>query len=194
MTNSGENKIDPSNWITNFSDYLLNYAIYRVSDQELAEDLVQDTFLSALKAIKNYNGLASEKTWLTAILKNKIKDHYKKASTQKESSFSDKANSGIFYDTYFNEDKMGHWQTQALPKDWGEGPITHQNEFQIVFQKCLEKIPVKWRAVFTMSIIDEEDTKDICKEHNLSSSNFWVIMHRSKLQLRACLEKNWLNL
>lgn len=69
--------LDPKNWISAYGDYLLNHAFFRVRNRELAEDLVQETFISALKSRDTYNGTASERTWLTAILKNKIIDHYR---------------------------------------------------------------------------------------------------------------------
>lgn len=72
---NNQNTLDPSKWVDSYSDYLYNFAYYRVNDQELAEDLVQDTFLSALKARDSYKGEAAEKTWLVSILKNKIIDH-----------------------------------------------------------------------------------------------------------------------
>ena len=68
--------LNPKTWISLYADYLLNYAYFRVRNRELAEDLMQDTFISALKSQHTYNGTASEKTWLTAILKNKIIDYY----------------------------------------------------------------------------------------------------------------------
>ena len=68
-----QNTLSPDKWITNYADYLFSYAIYRINDREQAEDLVQETFLSAYKSREQYQGNANEKTWLTSILKNKIK-------------------------------------------------------------------------------------------------------------------------
>jgi len=70
-----EHKIDPNNWIKNYSDYLLNYTVVRVDGRELAKDLVQETFFAGLKSMKNFKGEASERTWLISILKRKIIDH-----------------------------------------------------------------------------------------------------------------------
>ncbi|MCE3259071.1 MAG: sigma-70 family polymerase sigma factor [Bacteroidetes bacterium] len=189
------NKLEPQKWVENYSDYLYGFACYRVNDKELAEDLVQDTFLSALKAKETYKGQASEKTWLVSILKNKIIDHYKKASTRNESPLQLSSVEAPSYEYYFNKQKKGHWQDGAKPKDWEESQ--HQpetKEFYKILEKCLSTLPVKWKGVFTMSLLDDKDSSMVCKEFNLTSSNFWVIMHRAKLQIRECLEKNWVKL
>jgi RNA polymerase sigma-70 factor (TIGR02943 family) len=189
------NVLKPEKWVQNYADYLYSFAHYRVSDQELAEDLVQDTFLSALSARDTYKGQASEKTWLVSILKNKIIDHYKKASTRNESPLQLSTYDAPSYDYFFNKQKKGHWQKDHSPKDWSESPEQHETkEFYTVLKKCLAALPAKWQGVFKMSMLDEQDSKEVCKEFSLTSSNFWVIMHRAKLQVRECLEKNWVKL
>jgi RNA polymerase sigma-70 factor (ECF subfamily) len=189
------NSLKPENWVDRYADYLYNYAYYRVNKQELAEDLVQDTFLSALKALDSYKGEAAEKTWLVSILKNKIIDYYKKASTRNETSLELNFVETNSYEAYFNPKKNGHWQNQAKPKQWADADSGIENkELQKALEKCMQELPEKWRGIFSMSMLDEEDAKIVCKEFNLSSSNFWVIIHRAKLQLRACLEQNWLHL
>ncbi|HRH10285.1 MAG TPA: sigma-70 family RNA polymerase sigma factor [Bacteroidia bacterium] len=185
--------LDPKEWVNKYSGYLVNYAYYRVNDKDLAEDLVQDAFLSALKAIQTFKGAASEKTWLTAILKNKIIDHYKKASTKKESPLQLNTYTAPNYDHFFNEEKMGHWQSNATPMDWKSSEYkVERSEFQEMLDRCLEKLPVKWKGIFSLCILEEGTAKEVCKEFNITSSNFWVIMHRSKLQIRECIEKNWI--
>ena len=73
--------INPNNWIKLYSDYLFNYTISRVNDREIARDLVSETFLSGLKSMENFSGKASERTWLTSILKRKVIDHYRKINS-----------------------------------------------------------------------------------------------------------------
>ncbi|MDH5627721.1 MAG: sigma-70 family RNA polymerase sigma factor, partial [Candidatus Krumholzibacteria bacterium] len=70
--------IDPKNWVDEHGDALFRFAILRVRNEELAADLVQDTFLSALKARDGFRGGSTLRTWLTGILKHKIIDHYRK--------------------------------------------------------------------------------------------------------------------
>ena len=75
------NQLDPHQWVNAHADYLYAYTITRISDEEQAKDLVQETFLAALEKVNNFEGKSSERTWLTAILKNKIIDVYRKKSS-----------------------------------------------------------------------------------------------------------------
>lgn len=186
--------LNPNEWVSKYSDELFSYAMYKTGKQELAEDLVQDTFLAGLKGIDTYKTLSSEKTWLFSILKHKIADHYRKASTRFEFSdtkLSSKDSDTSFLSSFFNED--GEWLENSVPHKWGSDnslPI-EEKEFQNVLSGCLGKLPENWHEVVKQKFIDENDAKEICKELNLTATNYWVIIHRAKLVLRKCLEINW---
>ncbi|MBL7910136.1 MAG: sigma-70 family RNA polymerase sigma factor [Bacteroidia bacterium] len=190
-----QGSLNPSKWVELYADYLYRFAYYRVNNDELAQDLVQDCFLAALKALETYKGQASEKTWLVSILKNKIIDHYKKASTRNESPLQLSTQDAPSYDYFFDKEANGHWKSDTKPKDWAAADNNFDaKEFYKTLEKCLSLLPEKWKGVFTMSLLDDAEAKLVCKEFDISSSNFWVIIHRAKLQVRACLEKNWLKL
>src|SRR5713226_5695894 len=78
---------DPERWVDDHGDYLLKYALMRLRDMTKAEDMVQETFLAALKGAKSFAGKSAEKTWLVGIMKNKISDYFRKAT--RETSFTD---------------------------------------------------------------------------------------------------------
>ena len=79
--NAVSNQLDPHTWVKSHADYLYAYTIKRIADEEQAKDLVQETFLAALEKVDRFEGKSSERTWLTAILKNKIIDVYRKKSS-----------------------------------------------------------------------------------------------------------------
>ena len=192
---SNNNLLSPEKWVDEYADYLFTYALMRVSDEELARDLVQDTFLSALKAVDSFRGESSEKTWLVSILKRKIIDHYRKAAVRSESSFEESEAYKVAYGHYFTEEGFmpGDWKKVNAPRDWSAGDKSRleQREFRQILLACLGKLPGNWAAVFSLKHMEEESSEDICKELNISASNYWVILHRAKLQMRECLEKNW---
>ncbi|WP_288054792.1 sigma factor [Methylobacter sp.] len=68
----------PDQWLDLHGDILYRYAFVRVRVPEIAEDLVQETLLGALKANAGYAGEASERTWLIGILKHKISAIFEK--------------------------------------------------------------------------------------------------------------------
>lgn len=182
----------PHQWVENYADYLYNYAISRINDPEQAKDLVQETFLAALQQVEKFEARSSERTWLTAILKNKIIDVYRK----KASGLAGRTQHiGLDDQTIeFFETENGHWKAAHQPVFFGMedfDPFTNK-EFNEILKTCMQKLPALWLAIFTMKHLDDEDTAIICSELKVTVANFWVIMHRSKVNLRACLEKNWI--
>lgn len=178
---------NPDKWVDNYADALYAYTMARVNDMQLAEDIVQNTFLSAWKGRDTYKGQASEKNWLYAILKNKIVDHFRKQSTG--SLTLDAGKEGQYFED-------GHWTEAAAPKEWGqytEQPV-EKKEFYSVLEKCKQKLKNIQQAVFVMKYMEDAEAEDICKVLNITSSNYWVLIHRAKLQLRKCLEKNWIGI
>ncbi len=180
----------PNLWVINYGDYLYSYACTRIDDNELARDLVQETFLAALESWGRFDGRSSEKTWLTAILKNKIFDVYRKKSTSMNKQTI--SINGSDTDEFFEE--SGHWKQGQYPESFGiEEPIALENkEFEGILKACLTKLPPLWKSVFTMKYIDDESSDNICAQLEITSSNFWVISHRAKVSLRDCLQRNWI--
>jgi len=89
----------------------------------------------------------------------------------------------------------GRWRPDRAPKNWSEWPdeSLHESEFLRILNKCLDDLPDRIATVFRMSQLEELDTKFICKELEISTTNYWVIMHRARSGLRRCLEILWLD-
>lgn len=185
------NALNPHRWVSRYADYLYTYAAFRINDQDLARDLVQETFLAALERKEKFEGKSTEKTWLTAILKNKIVDVYR--SKSKGSTKEVGSTGAEDTDTDFFDRNDGHWNDQHRPAELGiEQPDALENkEFRRILQACMKKLPALWLSVFSMKHIDDEPSEMICSELKLTSSNFWIIIHRTKVNLRSCLQKNW---
>lgn len=182
---------DPLTWVEKYADYLYAFAMMRLRDEELAKDLVQDTFLAGLKGLDRFEGYSHEKTWLTAILKNKIADFYRKhaASALKDLKITD----AEYVQQDFFDAKSGHWNEKFYPRAFGlesDNPLM-MKELGAILNNCLSKLPGLWFSVFSMKHMDDLTSEMICNELKLTSANFWVIMHRTKLNLRACLQKTW---
>jgi RNA polymerase sigma-70 factor (ECF subfamily) len=177
--------INPDKWIDSYSDYLFNYTISRVSDREIAQDLVQDTFLAGLKSMKNFKGEASERTWLISILKRKIIDHYRKINSNKG-----KAEVRINYNDAESE---GDWLEERVadPFDKTAEDTLQNEELGTAIHNCLGKLPQKQADVFKMKTILGHETEAICNELNITASNLWVIIHRARTALADCLKENW---
>jgi RNA polymerase sigma-70 factor (TIGR02943 family) len=184
--------LEPASWVKSFGDYLFSYALLKIGDRDTASDLVQETFVSAIRGKDTFHGDSSEKTWLMAILKNKIIDHYLKKDVLKNASEYISETEADF-SAHFFERANGHWLSDAAPQFWAESADSaiNKTEFESILQMCVQKMPSKLIPVFVAKFMDDEDSETICKVHGISSSNYWVIIHRAKVLIRSCLEKNW---
>jgi RNA polymerase sigma-70 factor (ECF subfamily) len=172
-------------WVDDYTEGMYLWALKKVSDSDIAQDLVQDTFLAATEKIGTFKHESSPKTWLFSILNHKIIDYYRK-KIQQHVPFEEQRNADFF-------DNVGAWQTHKMPSDWhqNETNLLDDDEFQIVLRKCLDALPEKWNICVKLKYISDKKTEDICQEIGITTSNYWQIIHRAKLQLRDCVEKNW---
>lgn len=180
-----EHQLDPNKWIDLHSDYLFNYTLSRVNDREIAKDLVQETFFAGLNSLKNFKGEASERTWLISILKRKIIDYYRKINSTKG-----KAEVRMSYNSDENE---GEWLEQRVADVYEKNAEENlvNTELEEAIYDCLGKLPEKQATVFKMKTILGYETDVICNELNITPSNLWVILHRSRVSMAECMEKNW---
>ena len=185
--------VDPTTWVDEHGDYLFRYAVVRLRDEAVAEDCVQEAFLSAIKALDSYGGKSTERTWLTGILKHKIIDHFRKSV--REEPITEEDTDPTTFDVFFQPDGRwkDHWSRDFKPIEWRITPeaIFQETEFFRVLQGCLSKLPERVAGVFALREMDGLETAEICEILSLSASNFWVMMHRARLGLRRCVELKW---
>ncbi len=181
---------DPSEWVDKYGDYLFNLAISRVRSREVAEDVVQDTFLAAVRARDSFEGRSSVKTWLATILKNKAIDYLRKRSREEK----------YLVDSEEPEDLRAHFNSfgiwNSFLSNWARDPEKAMEDQQLfkVLESCVNKLPEKSKQVFLMKTFDQVDSEEICNILDISSSNLWVMLHRARMRLRDCIETNWVNL
>ncbi|NML59327.1 sigma-70 family RNA polymerase sigma factor [Chryseobacterium cheonjiense] len=197
MMKNRDSGLAPEQWVDAFADFLYSYAITRVNSKEDAEDIVQDTFLAAFKNAATFQERSSVKTWLTSILKNKIIDYYRKKSNSNQSydAYLDETEDS-FENAFFNQDNYGRWKQDINKNYLSESTDDYilSKEFYRIMDLCLQKLPSKLRPVFVAKYMLDEDAEKICKEFNITSSNYWVLLFRAKTLLRSCLEKNEITL
>jgi RNA polymerase sigma-70 factor, ECF subfamily len=183
---SPENSHD---WLSEHGDYLYRYALARLRDPHLAEDVVQETMLAAMQG-SGFAGKASARTWLTGILKHKIIDQFRRQQRETPLESPDKvADEAPEMDEFFAED--GHWSEP--PQSWGDpGGLLQQDQFLQTLQDCMDKLPKKLARIFLLRDVHESDNEEICKELEITPTNAWVMLYRARMGLRKCLELNWL--
>jgi RNA polymerase sigma-70 factor (ECF subfamily) len=167
--------------------HLLKFAVLQVRDRAAAEDLVQDTFAAAIAALERFEGRSSLRTWMTRILLNKIADHLRASGRE----FSIDAHAGEdaeSIDAFF----QANGRYVEAPQAW-ENPdeALSQSEFFEVLQNCTGSLSATAARVFLLREMMGHTVEEICKELGISESNCSVLLHRSRIRLRACLEKKW---
>lgn len=184
-------KDDVANWLAEHGDALFRYAMKRVGDRDLAEDLVQDTFVAALRAADDFQGRSQVQTWLIGILRHKIADHMRKLARQRQRDAKHREES-VQSDVFHN----GHWRVGLKP--WPNHAIAadpaqsvEMQEFWSVLDSCREKLPAKLAAAFRMRDLEQLPMADICETLEITATNLSVRLHRARVLLRECLDQNW---
>ena len=174
---------DPATWLDRHGDVLFRQALLRVRRREVAEDLVQETLLAALRSRDRFSGQSTEQTWMVGILKRKVVDYFRKASRRPVEE-SDASVEGLFRSD-------GHWSSSL--RKWPSDPqdTLEDREFWTVFERCRSKLPDGVADAFVLREVDDQDRADICKTLGISASNLSVRLHRARQLLRRCLEKHW---
>ncbi|UCG11287.1 MAG: sigma-70 family RNA polymerase sigma factor [Deltaproteobacteria bacterium] len=184
----GEHTIsDPESWVDEHGDILFRYALFRIQDVQLAEDLVQETFLAALRARDSFAGRSSVRTWLFGILKHKIIDHIRKASRERPADDIEKI-ADLRTDSF---DETGGWK--SFPAKWTTDPglFFQQREFWATLKSCLSELPPRLNQAFTLRELDGLSADEVRKILNVSPTNGGVMLHRARMRLRDCLESKW---
>ncbi|MGE0113590.1 MAG: RNA polymerase factor sigma-70 [Steroidobacteraceae bacterium] len=181
---------DPA-FLNELRSQMLKFAILQMSDEQLAEDAVQEALIGALKNARSFGGRAAFKTWMFAILKNKISDTLRQRHRLVEvSRLLNKDQEEVGLDQLF--DNKGFWNVDERPADWGDPEQSFRDgQFWTVFETCLDGLPPKHAQVFMMREFIELDTEEICKTVGITVSNLHVLLHRARLRLRECLENKW---
>ena len=170
-------------WIDLYGQKLFDRAFYLLSNREDAEDIVQDVYVAAYSAIDKFQGKSSPITWLMGILHNKITDFYRKKY---------KGNPQVSLDQFF--DNHNFWKdSDGILKNWdtNDSSLLDDEAFNAYLKKCLEELPNRWLTLVKLTYLEEKKSSEICQETNISTTNYWKILQRSRLQLRECLQLNW---
>lgn len=169
---------------------LQKFAELQLGDSQLAEDAVQETLIGAMRNAKSFEGRSAFKTWMFAILKNKIADILRKRHRTVEVTNLGSDEDGMDLDDLFNE--SGHWRDIHQPQAWAdpEGSF-RQDQFWQVLESCLNHLPERQAKVFMMREFLGLETDAICEQEGISVSNLHVLLYRARARLQLCLESNW---
>lgn len=183
--------LDPAHWLDQYGDYLFRYALMRVRDSAIAEDILQETLLAAFRSSQNHAGHSSERTWLVGIMKHKVVDYFRRVGrmTQFQLTIDDEESESFESSGPWR----GHWREDQAPVSWplDAATVLESREFGETFDRCLSQLPQQIAIAFTLREIDGLSTNEICEILQITPNNLCVILHRGRAKLRHLLETEW---
>ncbi|MCA9035934.1 MAG: sigma-70 family RNA polymerase sigma factor [Planctomycetaceae bacterium] len=178
--------IDPDQWVDLHGDYLYRYAFARLRDTNASEEVVQETFLAGIRFQDRYNGRGTERAWLLGILKRKLIDHVRMRARFNRDGVADDGSDP----TQQLFDGKGNWKAGAMAFDLPDQKV-EQKELWEVVRNCLNHMPAGQADVFVLSVMENMESEQICRELDITPSNLWVRMHRARLALARCVGARW---
>jgi RNA polymerase sigma-70 factor (ECF subfamily) len=175
-------------WIEGHASYLFNFALGQVRDATVAEDLVQDTFLAALKARDRFAAQSSDRTWLVGILRHKICDHLRATCRERAHRVQPPGPAPTDDDRW---DDSLLWLHDVAADCQAPSRRLELAEFRANLELALGQLPPRIAQVFQLYTIEERPHAEVCQTLNISESNLWVMLHRARKQLRAHLGDWW---
>lgn len=170
---------------------MLKFATLQLKNSDLAEDVVQETFVNAYKYADSFRGEAALKTWIFAILKNKIRDLLRNQERTVVISELVQDDDQDLTEKLFHENGM--WDRSVYESsEWkNTDSATYSMQFWQIFEFCLNNLPAQQARVFMMRSHLEMESEEICQECEISTANLHTLLYRARLQLQVCLTQKW---
>jgi RNA polymerase sigma-70 factor (TIGR02943 family) len=159
----------------------------QVRDPLVAEDLVQETFLAAIKARDRFSGRSSERTWLVGILRHKIYDHLRRVCRERPVRADPAA--GHADKEAWNDSLL--WAHEVAAECMEPSRRMELAELRDALETALGKLPTRIAQVFQLYEVEERPNREVCDRLNISENNLWVMLHRARKQLQQELADWW---
>lgn len=171
---------------------MLRVARGYVPNLEIAEEVVQETWIALLKGIGAFEGRSSLRTWLFTILINIAKRRGMRE--RRDADVAVLAFTGGTVDPARFRDAgdpyPGHWLPDEVPSpfpDTPEGSVLG-DELIAAARRALDALPDRQRVVVTMRDMLGLDSAEVCDLLDISVANQRVLLHRGRAAVRQVLE------
>ena len=167
-------------------NHLLAVAI-AISGSSIADEVVQESWISVLRALPKFEGRSTLKTWITRIVANEAKRRVKKESRQISLDSLGGDDNDSFLDRF---DSKGHWIRPPVNWDLATpDEILEENQLKECIDASVTVLPEQQKAVFILRDFENYSLKQICNILDVSDSNVRVLLHRARHRLYQTIEK-----
>ena len=146
--------------------YLVRFAQRKLRDPMLAEDAVHDVFEAVISGRAAFAGRAALRSWLTAVLKNKIVDSVRRNAGTDQ--LDDESDSGA----------LAIECPQPQPDE-----VAEQRQLLALALARIEALPQGLRDAMRLRVLEEQSTEAVCASLGISEDNLFVRMHRARKHL-----------
>jgi RNA polymerase sigma-70 factor (ECF subfamily) len=171
---------------------LLRVARGYVPSREIAEEVVQETWIALLKGIDNFEGRSSLRTWLFTVLINIAKARGVRERRDADAAVAAFSGGTVDPARFRDADDAypGHWKQGREPAPFPETPEGSLlgNELVDVARRELDKLPDRQRIVVTLRDMLGLDSGEVCELLDISMANQRVLLHRGRAAVRQVLE------
>jgi RNA polymerase sigma-70 factor (ECF subfamily) len=173
---------------------LLRMAMGYVADREVAEEVVQDTWMAVIEGLNRFEGRSSLRTWICGILIHKAKDRgvrEKRHTTFSDFESYDADNEETVDPSRFQQsgEWAGHWAFPPQPwDDQTPEKLLASQQAVNAMQRALEALPAILKEVLILRDVEGVEAQEVCEMLKITETNLYVRLHRARERVRAAVE------
>jgi RNA polymerase sigma-70 factor (ECF subfamily) len=173
---------------------LIRMAMGYVADREVAEEVVQDTWMAVIESLDRFEGRSSLRTWVCGILIHKAKDRgvrEKRHTTFSAFESYDDDNDEAVDPSRFQQtgEWAGHWAFPPQPwDDQTPEKLLASQQAVNAMQRAIDALPASLKEVLILRDVEGVDAKEVCELLKITETNLYVRLHRARERVRAAVE------
>lgn len=186
MTSAATGPVDETTLValvTECQTQMIRIARRYVDDQEIAQEVVQETWLAVVRGVSAFAGRAALKSWIFAILLNQARTRGKQEQRRRL--------------LLVDADEVAQAEEKGLPNRWTRNVVTSpeaqllREESYYYLGQAIAALPTQQRLVITLADLEGRSPAEICRQLNVSEANQRVLLHRARQQVRLALQAYW---
>ena len=180
--------------VTQQHGLLIRIAMRYVASWEVAEEVVQETWMTVLTSIDRFEGRSSLRAWICGILIHKAKD--RGVREKRYASFSEFAFNGTTHGDAIDPPRFrgyenfdGHWFfSRQLCDDRTPEKLLLSKQAMSSMRRAMDALPLNLKEVLILRDVEEMETSKVCKKLTISEANLYVRLHRARGRVRGAVE------